>query len=154
MVGNYVLGGGGFVLCLIDEVCEKCGFSYSVYSYFVLLVQLGLFQIGLQIKKEQIVEVLCVICVMLDKFLQEGLIVVELKVVKDNFVGGFVLCIDSNVKLLENFLVIGFYGLLLDYLDYWIECICVVSVQDVCVVFCKYVYLEELFIVIVGEVVE
>lgn len=34
MVGNYVLGGGGFVSRLHDEVREKRGLAYSVYSYF------------------------------------------------------------------------------------------------------------------------
>lgn len=35
-VGNYMLGGGGFVFWLMKEVCDKCGFVYSVYSYFML----------------------------------------------------------------------------------------------------------------------
>ena len=34
MVGNYILGGGGFVSRLTDEVREKRGLSYSVYSNF------------------------------------------------------------------------------------------------------------------------
>jgi zinc protease len=34
LVGNYVLGGGGFVSRLTNEVREKRGLSYSVYSYF------------------------------------------------------------------------------------------------------------------------
>ena len=33
-VGNYILGGGGFVSRLYAEVREKRGLSYSVYSYF------------------------------------------------------------------------------------------------------------------------
>jgi zinc protease len=33
-VGNYILGGGGFVSRLTTEVREKRGLSYSVYSYF------------------------------------------------------------------------------------------------------------------------
>jgi zinc protease len=34
LVGNYVLGGGGFVSRLNNEVRQKRGLSYSVYSYF------------------------------------------------------------------------------------------------------------------------
>jgi zinc protease len=34
LVGNYILGGGGFVSQLTSEVREKRGLSYSVYSYF------------------------------------------------------------------------------------------------------------------------
>ena len=52
-VGNYVLGGGGFVSRLTEEVREKRGLAYSVYSYFVPMAQLGPFQIGLQTKRDQ-----------------------------------------------------------------------------------------------------
>src|SRR5882672_34209 len=34
VVGNYVLGGGGFVSRLMTEVRSKHGLAYSVYSYF------------------------------------------------------------------------------------------------------------------------
>ena len=34
-VGNYILGGGGFVSRLMQEVREKRGMAYSVYSYFI-----------------------------------------------------------------------------------------------------------------------
>jgi len=51
LVGNYSLGGGGFVSRLMKEVRDKRGFAYSVYSYFMPLAQRGPFQIGLQTKK-------------------------------------------------------------------------------------------------------
>ena len=37
-VGNHVLGGGGLVSTLGEEVRNKRGLSYSVYSYFVRCV--------------------------------------------------------------------------------------------------------------------
>ncbi|MCI1004122.1 pitrilysin family protein [Herbaspirillum sp. C7C8] len=153
-VGNYVLGGGGFVSRLTDEVREKRGLSYSVYSYFSPLAQPGPFQIGLQTKKEQTAEALRVTRATLDKFLQEGLTAAELKAAKDNLAGGFALRIDSNAKLLENLAVIGFYGLPLDYLDHWIERIRAVSVQDVRAAFRKHVHPDELSTVIVGAAAE
>ena len=45
-VGNYILGGGGFVSRLTNEVREKRALTYSVYSYFSPLAQKGPFQIG------------------------------------------------------------------------------------------------------------
>lgn len=150
-VGNYVLGGGGFVSRLTDEVREKRGLSYSVYSGFSPLAQPGPFQIGLQTKKEQTAEALRVTRATLDKFMQEGPTAAELKAAKDNLAGGFALRIDSNAKLLENLSVIGFYGLPLDYLDHWIERIRAVSVQEVRAAFRKHVHPEELSTIIVGE---
>ncbi|NQE50983.1 M16 family metallopeptidase [Herbaspirillum rubrisubalbicans] len=150
-VGNYVLGGGGFVSRLTDEVREKRGLSYSVYSGFSPLAQPGPFQIGLQTKKEQTAEALRVTRATLDRFLQEGPTSAELKAAKDNLTGGFALRIDSNAKLLENLAVIGFYGLPLDYLDHWIERVRAVSVQDVRAAFRKHVHPQALSTVIVGE---
>ena len=150
-VGNYVLGGGGFVSRLTDEVREKRGLSYSVYSGFSPLAQPGPFQIGLQTKKEQTAEALRVTRATLDKLMQEGPTAAELKAAKDNLAGGFALRIDSNAKLLENLSVIGFYGLPLDYLDHWIERIRAVSVQEVRAAFRKHVHPEELSTIIVGE---
>ncbi|MEJ1959021.1 MAG: insulinase family protein [Nitrosomonadales bacterium] len=45
-VGNYILGGGGFVSRLMEEVREKRGLAYSVYSYFMPMQQPGAYQIG------------------------------------------------------------------------------------------------------------
>jgi zinc protease len=52
-VGNYSLGGGGFVSRLMKEVRDKRGLAYSVHSYFLPLQQPGPFQIGLQTRKAQ-----------------------------------------------------------------------------------------------------
>src|SRR5882672_3522443 len=47
-VGNYVLGGGGFVSRITEEVRQKRGLAYSAYSYFSPLRQQGPFLIGMQ----------------------------------------------------------------------------------------------------------
>ncbi|MCP2936286.1 insulinase family protein, partial [Salmonella enterica subsp. enterica serovar Typhimurium] len=52
-VGNYILGGGGFVSRLTKEVREKRGYAYSVYSYFNPQREPGPFQIGLQTQRAQ-----------------------------------------------------------------------------------------------------
>lgn len=150
-VGNYILGGGGFVSRLTDEVREKRGLTYSVYSGFSPLAQPGPFQIGLQTKKEQTGEALQVVRATLDKFLKDGPTAAEMKAAKDNLTGGFALRIDSNAKLLENIAVIGFYGLPLDYLDRWIDQVRNVSVSDVRAAFRRHVHPEQLATVIVGE---
>ncbi len=150
-VGNYVLGGGGFVSRLTDEVREKRGLSYSVYSGFSPLAQPGPFQIGLQTKKEQTDEALRVTRATLQRFLQEGPSAAELKAAKDNLAGGFALRIDSNAKLLDNLSVIGFYGLPLDYLDHWIARVRAVTVEEVRAAFRKHVQASALVTVIVGE---
>ncbi len=116
-VGNYILGGGGFVSRLMTEIREKRGLAYSVYSYFMPMQQAGAFQIGLQTKKEQANEALSLARSTLKNFVQQGVTEQELQAAKNNLIGGFPLRIDSNRKILDYLSVIGFYQLPLTYLD-------------------------------------
>jgi zinc protease len=116
-VGNYVLGGGGFVSRLTEEVREKRGLVYSVYSYFMPMAEIGQFQIGLQTKREQADAALALVRETLDKFIKDGVTDAELKAAKQNLVGGFPMRIDSNGKILEYLALIGFYHLPITYLD-------------------------------------
>ena len=132
-VGNYILGGGGFVSRLMNEVREKRGLAYSVYSYFMPLKQTGAFQVGLQTKKEQADDALQLVRKTLADFVAKGPTEKELSAAKQNIVGGFPLRIDSNRKILEYLSVIGFYGLPLSYLDDFtkrVESVSVVQIRD------------------------
>ena len=116
-VGNYILGGGGFVSRLTEEVREKRGLVYSVYSYFMPMAELGQFQIGLQTKRDQSDAALGLVRETLSKFIKDGVTESELKAAKQNIVGGFPMRIDSNGKILDYLALIGFYHLPLTYLD-------------------------------------
>jgi len=116
-VGNYILGGGGFVSRLMQEVREKRGMAYSVYSYFIPMQQPGAFQIGLQTKKEQADEALQIVHATLNNFIDKGVTEQELVAAKQNIINGFPLRIDNNKKILDYLGVIGFYHLPLTYLD-------------------------------------
>ena len=131
LVGNYTLGGGGFVSRLMKEVRDKRGYAYSVYSYFAPLRQTGPFQISLQTKRSQAGEAIKVARNVLDGFLKEGPSEEELAAAKANLTGSFPLRLDSNKKLLENAAVIGFYGLPLDYLDQYQAKVQAVTADDI-----------------------
>lgn len=149
-VGNYVLGGGGFVSRLMQEVREKRGLAYSVYSYFIPMQQPGPFNIGLQTKKDQADEALRIVHAALHEFIEKGPSEAELKAAKDNIIGGFPLRIDSNRKILEYLSVIGFYGLPLTYLDDFtgkVEKVTVAQIRDA---FKRHINPDALATVIVG----
>lgn len=150
-VGNYILGGGGFVSRLTNEVREKRALTYSVYSYFSPLAQKGPFQIGLQTKQEQTAEALDVVRRTLADYLRDGPTAAELKAAKDNLIGGFALRIDNNRKILDNLAVIGYYGLPLDYLDSWTANIGKVTVAQIRAAFTRKIALGQLSTVVVGE---
>ncbi|MCL2523572.1 MAG: insulinase family protein [Betaproteobacteria bacterium] len=139
LVGNYTLGGGGFVSRLMKEVRDKRGFAYSVYSYFSPLKQTGPFQIGLQTKRSQAREAIALSREVLARFLAEGPSEEELAAAKANLTGSFPLRLDSNRKILDNVAVIGFYGLPLDYLDRYQERVAAVTAAEVKAAFARHV---------------
>ncbi|WP_020202652.1 MULTISPECIES: M16 family metallopeptidase [Cupriavidus] len=150
LVGNYVLGGGGFSSRLTNEVREKRGLTYGVDSYFAPAKQAGPFGIGLQTKKEQTNEALALVRKVLAQYVAEGPTEAELKAARDNLVNGFPLRIDSNRKLLTNVANIGWYGLPLDYLDTWTAQIGKVTRAQVKDAFQRHVHPDAMATVIVG----
>jgi zinc protease len=150
LVGNYTLGGGGFVSRLMKEVREKRGYAYSVYSTFSPRVLPGPFQIGLQTKREQAQDALQVVDAVLKEFLAEGPSTEELAAAKKNLIDGQALRIDSNAKLLGYLSLIGFYGLPLDYLEAFPQRIAAITRKDVITAFQRHVKPAHLVTVVVA----
>jgi zinc protease len=149
-VGNYILGGGGFVSRLTEEVREKRGLVYSVYSYFMPMAALGPFQIGLQTKKDQAEDALKLVRETLNNFIKKGVTEKELKAAKDNIIGGFPMRIDSNGKILDYLAMIGFYKLPLSYLDDYNEKVASVTTAQIKDAFNRRLKPENFVTVIVG----
>ena len=116
-VGNYTLGGGGFVSLLTKAVREDRGYAYSVYSYFQPQLVAGPFTIGLETKRAQADDALKVVNQVVGDFIERGPTAAQLKAAQDNIAGGFALRIDSNSKLAANLGVMAFYGLPTDWLE-------------------------------------
>ena len=150
LVGNHILGGGGFVSRLTEEVREKRGLSYSVYSGFAPGLNAGAFTIGLQTRPDQAAQALQVAREVLARFVAEGPTEEELRAAKDNLVGGFALRIDSNKKLLGNVVNIATYGLPLDYLDGWTRRVEALTVADVKAAMARKLQPERMVTVVVG----
>ena len=149
-VGNYILGGGGFVSRLTEEVREKRGLVYSVYSYFMPMAELGQFQIGLQTKRDQADAALGLVRETLDKFIKDGVTEAELKAAKQNIVGGFPMRIDSNGKILDYLSLIGFYHLPLTYLDDFNQNISKVTTAQIKDAFSRRINPNNMVTVVVG----
>jgi zinc protease len=150
-VGNYILGGGGFVSRLTREVREKRGLAYSAYSYFSPMTQAGPYQAGLQTRKDQADQALQVVRDTLSTYLREGPTQPELQAAKDNLIGGFALRIDNNRKILDNLAAIGFHGLPLDYLDTWPDKVAAVTVAEIRAAFARKLSMDRMVTVIVGS---
>jgi len=150
LVGNYSLGGGGFVSRLMKEVREKRGYAYSVYSYVAPRKLEGPFEMGMQTKREQAADALKVANEVLAGFVKDGPTAAELAAAKKNLIDGLGLRIDSNAKLLGYLATIGFFNLPLSYLDDFPARVAAVTAKDVREAFARHVKPENLVTVIVA----
>ena len=131
MVANHILGGGGFTSRLTQEVREKRGLSYSVFSAVSPLAQPGPFFVGLQTQRERAEEALGVVRDTLEAFVRDGPTEEELEAAKKNLLGGFALRLDSNRKLLDTLAQIGYYRLPINYLDRWTDAVSLVTKEEI-----------------------
>lgn len=149
-VGNHVLGGGGFVSRITDEVRQKRGLAYSAYSYFSPLKREGPFLIGMQTERSQAAEALAVARATLAEFVKSGPTEEELTAARQNIGGGFPLRIDSNRKIHDNLAMIGFYRLPLTYLEDFVKNVERVTVADIVDAFRRRVHPDRMVTVLVA----
>ncbi len=150
LVGNYILGGGGFVSRLMEEIRQKRGLTYGVQSFFAPLKEKGPFKIGLQTRKDQSEEALLLTQSVLRDFIAGGPTEQELLSAKQNIIGGFPLRLDSNKKILGYLAMIGFYRLPLTYLDDYLKAVDAVTVDQIKDAFQRRIDPENMVAVIVG----
>lgn len=150
LVGNYVLGGGGFVSRLMEEVRQKRGLSYSVYSYFQPLRQSGPFVIGLQTRPDQAAQAVAVVHQVVADLVARGPSAEELDAAKKALIAGLPLRIDSNRKLLDNIAAMAWYDLPADYLDTWAARVQAVTLEQVKASMARVLKPEAMVTVVVG----
>jgi len=149
-VGNHILGGGGFTARLTEEVREKRGLTYSVYSYFAPGLHAGAFTIGLQTRPDQAQQALDLVREVVARFVESGPTEKELQAAKDNLIGGFALRLDSNRKLLENVANIAWNNLPLEYLETWTTQVQKLTVEDIRAAFARTLQPQKMATVLLG----
>lgn len=149
-LGNHVLGGNGLVSTLAEEVREKKGFAYSVYSAFAPMRQAGPFMVNLQTRTDQTEPAVKLVQSTLQAFVAQGPPATELQMARQNITGGFALRIDSNADLVQVLASIGFYQLPLDYLQTYTARIDALTLEQVRQAFQQHLHPDKLLTVIVG----
>ncbi len=149
-VGNHALGGGSLVSLLGDEVRNKRGLSYSVYSYFSAMRAPGPFVMVAQTKNDKADDSLRVMRDTLERFIEVGPSELMLESGKKNLIGGFPLKIASNSDIVEYISMIGFYGLPLDWLETLTDKIAAVDLEQVLSAFRRRVDPAKSIVVTVG----
>jgi zinc protease len=150
-VGNHMLGGSGLVSMLSEQVREKRGLAYSVYSYFSQMQNKGPFVFNAQTRTDRAHETLAVIRQTLEEFMKDGPDVERLTAARKNITGSFPLQISSNANIVEYIAMMGFYDYPLDYLDTFIDKVNAVTAEDIRDAFRRRVNPDAFLVVTVGK---
>ena len=110
-LGNQILGGGGFGTRLMEEVREKRGLTYGIYSGFTPMQVAGPFMINVQTRAELSEATLELVRALVRDFVAQGPSQEELKQVKRELAGSFPLTTASNADIVGQPAAIGFYDL-------------------------------------------
>ncbi|WP_426415451.1 M16 family metallopeptidase [Aestuariirhabdus sp. LZHN29] len=150
-VGNEILGGGGFGSRLMEEVREKRGLTYGVYSHFAPMHERGPFMISLKTRADQSELALQVVNDTLAGFLANGPTPLELKTAKQNILGSFPQTTASNSSIVSQLGSIGFYDLPLDQLEQFLADVEQVSAQQIRDAFARHIDQQKLITITAGQ---
>ena len=150
-VMNHILGGGGFGSRLTDEVREKRGLSYSVYSTFYPLDQGGLFFGGAATVNERVPETIEVVRNVFKKMAEEGPTEEELGEAKTYLTGSYALRFDNSRKIAGQLLGILRQNLGIDYVVKRNDLVNAVTLEDVKRVARRIISSDGLVFTIVGK---
>lgn len=150
-VMNHILGGGGFGSRLTDEVREKRGLSYSVYSTFYPLEQGGVFFGGAATVNERVSETIEVVRDVFRKMAEEGPTAEELAEAKTYLTGSYALRFDNSRKIAGQLLGIQRQNLGIDYVVKRNDMVNAVTLEDVKKVAKRIISGDSLVITIVGK---
>ncbi len=150
-VMNHILGGGGFSSRLMEEVREKRGLAYSVYSYLQPYDHAAIFAGGVATQNEKIKESLDVIRAELKRMAEEGPSEEELKNSKSYLTGSYALRFDTNAKIAQQLLGIQLDNLSINYVDERNGLIEAVTIDDIKRVAKRILDVDGMIVTIVGE---
>jgi zinc protease len=151
-VMNYILGGGGFVSRLMDNIRDNKGLAYDVHSYFAANKYAGSFQTGLQTRNESANVAIGEILREMERIRTEPVSDRELGSAQSYLTGSFPLRIDSNRKLAGFLTAVEYYGLGLDYVHNYKKFIEAVTKDDILRVAKKYLNTKSYVLVVVGDI--
>ena len=150
-VMNYVLGGGGFSSRLTDEVRDKRGLAYSVYSYLLPLDRAALVMGGVATQNARVAESLDLIRAEWGRMARDGATDEEIVNAKTYINGSFPLQLDSSKRISDMLVAIQLDRLGIDYIDRRPALINAVTAEDVRRVARRLLKPESLIVVVVGD---
>lgn len=150
-VGNYVLGEGSLTTRLFNEIREKDGLAYQVYSAMQGARQNGPCWVGLQTERAQTDEAVAKMQKVVAAFVKDGPTEHELAVAKQGALGGFALQFSDNFNTAAIVSQLQIYQLPLDYLTTYSNKVKKLTTKDVRAAFQKHLDPAKMALIVVGQ---
>ena len=148
---NYILGGGGFNSRLTEQVREKRGLAYSVYSYLSPYRHGAVYIGSVATENKSVGKSLEVIQGELKRMAEKGPTAEELQNAKQYLTGSYALRFDTSSKIAGQLLGIQLEDLGIDYIDRRNGLIEAVTLDDIRRVAKRLLDADALLVTIVGK---
>jgi zinc protease len=148
---NHILGGGGFSSRLTEEIREKRGLVYSVYSYLNPMARGALVMGGLGSQNARVAKAIDIVRSEWRRISEHGVTPEELKSAKTYINGSFPLRLDSSSRIARMLVAIQAHKLGIDYLDRRQELINSVTGEGIRRVARRLFDAQKLTVVVVGN---
>ncbi len=148
---NFILGGGGFGSRLTEEIREKRGLTYSVYSYWSPYDHGALFVGAASTQNARAGETVKLIRQELKRMADEGPTAKELADAKTYMTGSYALRFDTSTKIAGQLLAIQVDDLGVEYIEKRNELINAVTLDDLKRLATKLLKPGQLVMTIVGK---
>jgi predicted Zn-dependent peptidase len=149
-VGSTILGGGTSSR-LFNDIREKQGYAYSVYSHHMPLKDAGLFGAAMQVRNEVMAPALTSMLAELGDMAQKPVTATELSDVKNYLSGTFVLRLQTQDGIASQLAIVKTMGLPIDYLENYTTRIRSVEPDQIQSVAKKIIAPDQSAIVVVGD---
>ena len=148
---NHILGGGGFSAKLMEEVREKRGLAYSVYTYIQPFKHTSILQGSVATKNQSMSQSLDIIRDELKKMADSGPTEADLAAAKSYLTGSYALRFDTNSKIASQLLGLMQEDFGPDYVENRNKMIDAVTLADCKRVAARFLKPENLIVTIVGK---
>jgi zinc protease len=149
-VGSTILGGGTSSR-LFNDIREKQGYAYSVYSHHMPLKDAGVFSAAMQVRNEVMAPALTSMLTELSDMAKKPVTASELSDVKNYLSGTFVLRLQTQDGIAAQLAIVKTMGLPIDYLEQYTTRIRSVEPDQIQSAAKKMIAPDQSAIVVVGD---
>ncbi|PCJ16272.1 MAG: hypothetical protein COB02_16600 [Candidatus Cloacimonadota bacterium] len=152
LIADYILGGGGFNSRLMQRVRTEMGLAYSIYSYIWGDVYYGSMGVYCGTKTSGAVDSISEILKQIDKVRDEKVSQQEFDLAKNSMINQYVFKFSSKYQIINRILYFERKNLPENFMQYYLDSLKKVTIEDVQVAAKKYWKPKSLKILLVGKV--